>query len=66
LTATTPLAAVVIHCDCWVEDVDEVHRSVALHALHQSIEAQEPPMLIAALTAALGPVGGAGAERDAA
>jgi hypothetical protein len=64
--AVTPLAGVVIHCDCWVEDVDDVHRSVALHALHQSIEAQQPPMLIAALTAALGPDGRAAAERDAA
>jgi plasmid stability protein len=65
IMVTTPLAAVVIHCDCWVEDVDDVHRAVALHALHKSVEAQEPPMLIAALTAALGPAGRAAAERDA-
>jgi hypothetical protein len=57
--------AVVVHCDCWGEDVDDVDRAVALQALHESIEAREPPMLLAALTAALGPVGRATAERDA-
>jgi len=45
---TTPSAAVVVHGDCWGEDVDDVDRGVALHALHDSMEKREPPMLIAA------------------
>jgi len=66
IMATTPSAAVVVHCDSWGEKVDDVDRGVALHALSESIEDDEPSMLIAALTAALGPTGRAIAEREAA
>jgi hypothetical protein len=62
----TPQAGTVVYSSRWGSGVDNLDRTLVLHTLHTAIErGHEPGLVVACLTAALGPEGRAAAENDA-
>jgi hypothetical protein len=58
----TPNAGLMVHSSHWGQGVDELRRDVVLGTLYAAVEAGNPPLVVAAITAVLGPEGRAAVE----